>query len=1012
MVLDLDSDLNPGKPGTEDLVSLLNLSSSDSRELLSPTDFIQRNITAIKQFKRRETKPAPEPDPPPLRMPKPIAEDSHLLRLTQAARCKIVFSESKSRLSRSRTPEVTIRKVKRPNKPQGIEQDRAHSAPRIRPADLLDENVYQTPSFHETAEETQVEEVVVPRLKKGKSAFEKLAGKEEAKESFERSLQRIGANVRLEEPEPGFPDPFSGTVVMSSRTEQLGAKAKTVKDRPVPSAPLTELECVLSSESDSEAPEEIHRYLQHWFTLYYSDFRRQALQELLGVLIIRGNSKRAQRPLQGISQSERSNKRSKREVVTFREMEKRLDEVLSKGRAVITRAGSLTDAKSASNALFMERVTVFLTAQSGQLPAVEDPIELLKPPQIISTALDLGPEGIAQDSLTCDLLLHLFAPKRKLMERRHLALSLEAVELKAEALQGVLDYVAAAKKLLVLRQVEAAREALESVFRVTDEYKGKLREEYRLARQEAHLWIGWTLLLTHAMGKPVDRSVLTKALETLQVRPMAAKELETLRKICLLYLFYHTSLWRSEERAIAHLKTLGLGEWRVVIEADLQMRTEEALTEATAAEQLLLHLDSAAPVRFLAFMRLAQHYKDYYAYEKVLSAGRKALAAYPPLNREQSSLVLCVMLKAQGHLDATPLPQYQLLLDKGDFTFLYQFARVAIKTRATGASATVREALELLLAFAQDYAHMRQYLFHFSVLCTQFWRFLLFKINCFYRTATRQGCELLTLVPESPVQRQSVERFLGEIKEVKAALHLVYERCRRKDLQPGQWVEDTVRRVERLDPYLGLCLFIALEVRSRQKPATLGPYKQILKDYPSRFESYFVNWVRLYRLNKVREKQLKQIEGQEEIDKRDCNHPLSLLPQLKLRLDSIKLLYQDCLTVRLQCLWQMYGKGYGPMRLSDAYRIIQAKSYLRTNYQKAICKLKKATHSGRSAAAIVYYLLAKYMLELERSENRDVYRELKVYLNSFALQRDMDSRYQAKALCLHAEVEALAGHYG
>lgn len=721
LVLDLDSDLSADKPGSEDLASLLNQSSPDSREPLSPTDFIQRNITAAKHFKRRDTKPAPDPDPPPLRMPKPIPEDSHLLSLTQAARCKIVFSESKSRASsRSRTPEVTIRKVKRPNTPQDKDQDRAHSAPRMRPGDLLDENVYQTPSFHETAEELRVEEIIVPRLKKGRSAFEKLVGeKEVSKESFERSLPTIVTNVRLEEPEPSFPDPFSGTVVMSSKEEVcFGAKAKTIKDRPVFSAALTEVECVFSSESDSEASEEIHRYLQHWFTLYYSDFRRQALQELLGVLIIKGNSKRAQKPLQGISQSERSNKRTKREVVTFREMEKRLDEVLSKGRAVITRAGSLTDAKSASNALFMERVTAFLNAQACQLPPVEDPIELLKPPQIISTALDRGCEGLVQDSLICDLLLHLFTPKRKLMERRHLALSLEAVELKAEALQGVLDYVTAAKKLLVLRQVEAASEALESVFRVTDEYKGKLREEFRLARQEAHLWTGWVLLLKHAIGQSVDRSVLARALEALQVRPMAAKESETLRKICILYLFYHTSLWRSEERAVTHLKSLSLGEWGVIIEADLEMRTEDALREAKAAEKLLLHLDAAAPVRFLAFMRLARHYKDYYEYAKVLSAGRKALAAYPPLNREQSSLVLCVMLKAQGHIDSTPLPQYQLLLDKGDFTFLYQFARVAIKARATGISATVREALELLLAFAQDYAQMRQYLFHFSVLGT------------------------------------------------------------------------------------------------------------------------------------------------------------------------------------------------------------------------------------------------------------------------------------------------------
>ena len=132
---------------------------------------------------------------------------------------------------------------------------------------------------------------------------------------------------------------------------------------------------------------------------------------------------------------------------------------------------------------------------------------------------------------------------------------------------------------------------------------------------------------------------------------------------------------------------------------------------------------------------------------------------------------------------------------------------------------------------------------------------------------------------------------------------------------------------------------------------------------------------------------------------------------MKARLDSVKLVYQDCLTVRLQCLWQMYGKGYGPMRLSDAYRILQAKSYLRTNYQKAICKLKKATHSGRTAAPIVYYLLAKYMLELEKVESRGAYKELKVYLNSFGLQRDMDERYLAKALCLHAEVETVAGHY-
>lgn len=716
LVFDLDSD--PTKPSSDDLVTLLNQSSPDPQ---SPTDFIQRNITAAKHFKRRETKPAPEPDPPPIRMPKPIADDSHLLRLTQAAKCKLVLLQSKSRPnSRCRTPEITIRKVKRPSIPQGNEPDRSHSAPRMRPGELLDENLYQTPSFCETTVLQLQEEVVVPRLKKGKSAFGKLSKEEEVtKESFERSLPAIVTTARMREPEIGFPDPFSDTIVTSERTEvPLNCKVKTMKDRSVPSASPTELECVFSSESDSEGPEEIHRYLQHWFTLYYSDFRRQALQELLGVLIIRGNYKRTQRPLQGISQSERSNKRSKREVMTFREMEKRLDEVLTKGRAVITRAGSLTDARSASNAQFMEKVTAFLTAQASQMPLLEDPTELLKPPQIVSTALDANPEILQQDLLICDLLLHLFAPKRKLMERRHLALSLEAVELKADALQGVLDYVTAGKKLLVLKQVEAAKEALRQVFRITDEYKGKLRDEYRLARQEAHLWEAWACLLQHTTGQSVDRSALTKALETIQVRPMASKELETLRKICLIYLFYHTCLWRSAERAVEHLRTLGLGEWGVVVEADLTMKTEEALIEAAAAEQLLLHLDSAAPVRFLAFMRLAQHYKDYYAYEKVLSAGRKTLAAYPPLNREHSSLVLSVMLKAQGHIDSTPLPQYQLLLDKGDFTFLYQFARVSIKSKATGTCATVREALELLLAFSQDYAHLRQYLFHFSVLFT------------------------------------------------------------------------------------------------------------------------------------------------------------------------------------------------------------------------------------------------------------------------------------------------------
>ena len=990
LLLDTDSDFSPVK--SADLVTLLNQSSPDSQ---SQTDFIQRNITAIKHFKRRETKPAPEPEFPPVRIPKPIAEDSHLLRLTHSARCKIVLSEEKGkgRGSRAHTPDVTIRKVKRPTTPQGNRSDRSHSAPRMRQSETVDEGVYQTPSFHDAVE---VQEIVVPRLKRGTSKVE-TSDKPVSKESFERSLPLIDS-IRQEHT---YPDPFSDTTVNSAPTgHEIYSKVTVKKDRNPPISEKLEFEYVFSSESEGEGQEEIHRYLQHWFSIYYGDFRRLAIQEILGVLIIRGNYKRAQKQVKGISQVERGNKRSNREVLTFREMEKRLDEVLTKGRATITRAGSLTDARSVSNTQYIEKVSFHLSSPPT-LPPMEDPTALLKPIPIISTALESNPDPFSPDSLIVDLLINLFAPRKKLLERRYLALSLEAVELKAEAVQGVVDYISAAKKLLVLKQYSAAKEAVDTVFRITEEYTGKSREEYRLARQEAYLWSSWELLLRHSQTHSVDRSVLSQSLENLQSRSMSSREYETLRKIGIIYLYYHSCLWRKEDRALAQLTTFNLGEWGVVVEADLKMRMEEPLVEAAAAEMMLLRLDAATSVRFVLFMRLVQHYSEYDAYEKVISAGRRVLTATPPLSREHSSLVLCAMLKAQGHLDPSSLRHYQLLLDRNDFTYLYQFARVTVKSRVVGSSASAREALELLLAFAQDYAHLRQYLFHFS-----FWRFMLYKTNCFYRSATQQGCELLRLVTESSIQRQSVERFLGEIQEVKAALHRVYDRCRRQNLQPGQWVEDVVRQVERLDPFLGLCLFIALE-----KPATLGPYRQILRDYPNRFESYFVNWMRLYRLNKVREKQLKQIEGQEEVDKRDSNHPLSLLPQFKQHLDSIKLLHHDCLSVRLQCLWQVYGKGYGPMRLSDAYRIIQAKSYLRTNYHKAILKLKKATHSGRSAAAMVYYLLAKYQLELEKVDGREVYRELKVYLNSFALQRDMDPRYLAKALCLHAEVEALAGHF-
>ena len=97
------------------------------------------------------------------------------------------------------------------------------------------------------------------------------------------------------------------------------------------------------------------------------------------------------------------------------------------------------------------------------------------------------------------------------------------------------------------------------------------------------------------------------------------------------------------------------------------------------------------------------------------------------------------------------------------------------------------------------------------------------------------------------------------------------------------------------------------------------------------------------------------------------------------------------------------------MSLEDTFRIMQAKSYLRTSIPRAIEKLQKT-----SKFSVSFYYQAKFgisMIKFHKSASDSNFQKIFGLLQEFSLQTGIGALYQIKVLYLQAELSFMTKNY-
>ena len=105
----------------------------------------------------------------------------------------------------------------------------------------------------------------------------------------------------------------------------------------------------------------------------------------------------------------------------------------------------------------------------------------------------------------------------------------------------------------------------------------------------------------------------------------------------------------------------------------------------------------------------------------------------------------------------------------------------------------------------------------------------------------------------------------------------------------------------------------------------------------------------------------------------------------------------------------LFGKNIGNMSLKDCYRIMQAKSFIRTSIPKALVKLQKASKSS-----IVAYYQAKLsicMIKFQKSASDANFQKIFNLLKEFKVVDGIGNEYQVKVLYLQAELAFMTKNY-
>lgn len=161
------------------------------------------------------------------------------------------------------------------------------------------------------------------------------------------------------------------------------------------------------------------------------------------------------------------------------------------------------------------------------------------------------------------------------------------------------------------------------------------------------------------------------------------------------------------------------------------------------------------------------------------------------------------------------------------------------------------------------------------------------------------------------------------------------------------------------DRYLSLCVQVLIQIKFSQVK-DLELFEDLMK-FPLRYEGIFLNWIRAYKVNKIRENRYKITQNSYE-DKRDPHHPLFYYKAFKNYLHDIKASHGMYLGLDIAVIWKNIGKEFCEISLNELFFIIQAKSYLRSDIFKSVKKIKKAYLYG-SSNKIIKYLFVKYKVE-------------------------------------------------
>lgn len=125
--------------------------------------------------------------------------------------------------------------------------------------------------------------------------------------------------------------------------------------------------------------------------------------------------------------------------------------------------------------------------------------------------------------------------------------------------------------------------------------------------------------------------------------------------------------------------------------------------------------------------------------------------------------------------------------------------------------------------------------------------------------------------------------------------------------------------------------------------------------------------------------------------------------------NEISWLYDNSISLSSHLLWLLFGKPIGNFTLKEMYRIIQAKSYLRTSVPRAIHKLQKAQKSPINS-----YYQAKFsisMIKFTKSASDTNFQKIFGLLKDFSITDTISNEYQVKALYLQAELAFMTKNY-